>query len=103
MDLAGMAVHPNRAAWLEPHQLRPAVRGKAQRAERLARPGRNPRHAVSVDGPGRFEGQAAHGFLRWTALRTGYEWRPRCAGWRTWAPTARGRRPAPAREMVRPS
>src|SRR5215469_12228416 len=31
MDLAGMAMHRHGAAWLEPHQLGPAIRGEAQR------------------------------------------------------------------------
>jgi hypothetical protein len=64
MDLAGMAVQRHGAAWLELHQLGPAVRSEAQRAERLARPGRDPCHAVGVQRPGRFECQVAHGFLR---------------------------------------
>src|SRR5262249_34323991 len=64
--LAGMAMQRNHAARLEPHQLRPAVRGETQRAERLARPGRDPRHAASVQRPGWFETHVAHGFLPWS-------------------------------------
>src|SRR6516162_5457081 len=60
MDLAGMAVQRHDGARLEPHQLGPAVRSEAQRAERLARPGRDPWHAVGVQRPGRFECQVAH-------------------------------------------
>src|SRR5215831_19199882 len=62
--LAGVAMHRNGAAWLEPHQLGPAVRGEAQRPERLARPGRDPRHAVGVQRPGWFETHLAHGSSR---------------------------------------
>jgi hypothetical protein len=61
MDLAGMAMHRHGAAWLEPHRLGPAVRCDAQRAERVARRGRDPWHAVGVQRPGRVECQVARG------------------------------------------
>src|SRR6201999_2955138 len=72
MDVAGMAVHRDRAARLEPHQLGPAVRGEAQRPERLARAGRDPRHAVGVERPGRLECHVAHSFLPVSAIRPRY-------------------------------
>src|SRR5215831_16491363 len=62
--LAAVTMQRNGAARLEPHQLGPAVRGEAQRAERLARPGRDPRHAAGVQGPGWFETHVAHGSSR---------------------------------------
>src|SRR5215471_2300737 len=70
--LAGMAMQRNAAARLEPHQLRPAGRGKPQRAERLARPGRDPWHAAGVQRPGWFESHLVHGFLPWSAVRQRY-------------------------------
>src|SRR5215475_5773392 len=72
MDVAGMAVHRDRAARLEPHQLGPAVRGEAQRAERLARAGRDPRHAVGVERPGRLERHGAHSFPPMSAIHPRY-------------------------------
>jgi hypothetical protein len=48
------------------------VRSKAQRAERLARPGRDPRHPVGVQRPGRLECHVAHSYLPWSALRRCY-------------------------------
>src|SRR5215475_6673328 len=60
VHLAGVTMERNGAARLEPHQLGPAVRGEAQRAKRLARPGRDPRHAAGVQRPGWFETHMAH-------------------------------------------
>jgi hypothetical protein len=53
VDLPGVPVQRHTGPRLEPHQLGPAVSSETQRAERLARPERNPRHPLGVQRPGR--------------------------------------------------
>jgi len=62
MDFAGMAVQWHTAAWLQSHQLGPAVRAEPQGAERLTWTGRDPRQGASVKGPSGFVAQMLHGF-----------------------------------------